>query len=219
VVAPIVLWGFALPVPFILVAVIGVGAVSAQRTGAAAANEALRAELVELAREDQRDREDVSEGLRSTDGAYAKRLMSNDAARTDRLKAIVARHGWPTVALVGRDGVKAAWLLLQHSEDWSWQKSMLPAVEAAADAGEIHKSDLAVLTDRVLVRSGRPQRYGNSFSLVGGRLVADPIEDEARVDERRAAVGLPAMAEYARELSEMYKMPVEWPRRTRGPSR
>ena len=90
---------------------------------------------------------------------------------------------------------------------------MLPVVERAAEAGDVPKSEVALLTDRVLVRSGRSQRYGSSFSIVSGRLVADPIEDEANVDARRATVGLPSMAEYAKLLLELNGMPVEWPRK------
>jgi len=170
-------------------------------------------ELLELARDDQADREGFSEAIKANDPEYAKRLTERDAARTLRLKAIVASQGWPTATLVGRDGVNAAWLLLQHSADSAWQKTMLPVLEQAAVAGEIGRGDVALLTDRVLVRSGQAQRYGSSFSVVDGRLVADPIDDESKVDARRAEVGLPPMAEYARLLADMYKMPVEWPRK------
>ena len=193
----------------VLVAWIG----AAQPATPPAANPSMRLRLLELAREDQADREGFSEAIKTNDGDYVKHLSERDAARTLALKAIVAESGWPTRALIGRDGVEAAWLLLQHTEDAAWQKSMLPVVGRAAAAGEIRRSDVAMLTDRVLVRSGQPQRYGSSFSIVDGRLVADPIQDEETVDGRRAEVGLPPMAEYARMLAEDYKMPVEWPRK------
>lgn len=170
-------------------------------------SDALRQELVQLVREDQADRE----GLDVNDVAAIKRMNEHDAARTARLKAIVAEHGWPTVALVGKDGVNAAWLLLQHTDDWAWQASLLPAVERAAAAGEVRKQDLATLSDRVLVRAGKRQRYGCSFHLADGKMVADPIEDLEHLDARRAAVGLPPMAEYVKVLAEGYEMPVEWP--------
>jgi hypothetical protein len=185
----------------------------AQTTVAPVVNHALRLELLELAREDQADRQGLSEAIKTNDREHARRLTEKDGARTLRLKAIVADAGWPAATLVGRDGVEAAWLLLQHSEDSTWQKTMLPVVDQAAAAGEIRRGDVALLTDRVLVRSGQPQRYGSSFSVVDGRLVADPIDDEDTVDSRRAAVGLPPMAEYARDLADMYTMPVEWPRK------
>ena len=172
---------------------------------------ALGEELVRLAREDQADRDSISDALKANDAAYVKRMNEHDAARTARLKAIVAEHGWPSVALVGKEGVNAAWLLLQHTDDVAWQASLLPAVERAAEAGEVRKEDVATLTDRVLVRSGKPQRYGCSFSLKDGKIVADPIEDIAHLDARRAAVGLPPMAEYVRKLAEVYEFPVVWP--------
>lgn len=174
---------------------------------------ALAEELQRLGREDQADRDRFSDALKANDAASIKRLNDGDAARTSRLKAIVAEHGWPSVALVGKEGVSAAFLLLQHTDDWAWQASLLPAVERAAAAGEVSKGEVATLVDRVLVRSGKPQRYGCSFSLHEGKMVADPIEDAAHVDERRAAMGLPPMAEYARVLADVYEMPVEWPPR------
>jgi len=175
------------------------------------ASETLRQELVRLVREDQTDRDAVSDALKTNDPAPMKRMNEHDAARTARLKEIVAEHGWPTVALVGKEGVNAAWLLLQHTDDVAWQASLLPAVERAAEAGEVRKQDLATLTDRVLVRSGKPQRYGCSFSLKDGKMVADPIEDVAHVDGRRATMGLPPMTEYVRVLADVYQLPVVWP--------
>jgi hypothetical protein len=203
----------AAPTSLVLVVNLAVSFGLVQTTVAPVVNHALRQELLDLAREDQADRQGFSDAIKTHDPEYAKRLTANDAARTMRLKAIVADVGWPAATLVGRDGAEAVWLLLQHSEDSTWQKTMLPVVERAAAAGEIRRGDVALLTDRVLVRSGQPQRYGSSFSVVDGRLVADPIDDEDTVDSRRAQVGLPPMAEYARDLADMYKMPVEWPRK------
>ena len=174
---------------------------------------ALHAELVRLAREDQAAREGFSAAAVSGDAEYGRRLRAGDLTRTERLKQIVAARGWPTVALVGREGVDAAWLLVQHSPDSAWQRQLLPVLERAAHAGDISRANVALLTGKVLVQSGQPQRYGSSFSIIDGRLVAYPIEDEVNVDARRAAAGLPPMAEYARTLSELHRLPVEWPRR------
>jgi hypothetical protein len=176
---------------------------------------ALRAELVQLGRADQAAREGLADAIKSNNVAFRDRLIEADAARTKRLKEIVAAYGWPTVSMIGRDGVDAAWLIVQHSPDFSWQEELLPRLEAISEAGEIPLADVAMLTDRVLVHAGRPQRYGSSFSVVNGHLVADAIEDESNVDSRRAAVGLPSMAAYALLLADLYKMPVEWPRQAK----
>jgi hypothetical protein len=63
--------------------------------------------------------------------------------------------------------------------------------------------DLALITDRVRVRQGLPQLYGSQFNGVDGRWIADPIEDVERLDERRASMGLPPMADYVRMIAEM----------------
>jgi hypothetical protein len=171
----------------------------------------LRAELVRLGAEDQEGREDIGALVTRNDTALLFRFMRADSARTRRLKEIIASHGWLTPGLVGKDGVEAAWLILQHSPDNAWQEQMLPVLERAAAAGEMSRTEVTLLTDRVLVHRGKPQRYGNSFSFKDGRLVADPIEDIGGLDARRAALGLPTMREYVRQLGEMYKTPVEWP--------
>jgi hypothetical protein len=69
----------------------------------------------------------------------------------------------------------------------------------------------ALLTDRVLVHRGEPQRYGSQFDIVDGRLVPAPIADLPGLDARRASVGLPPMTEYVRMLSGQMKLPVSWP--------
>lgn len=142
---------------------------------------------------------------------YTRRLMAGDSARTQRLREIVRAHGWPGRSLVGKDGAQAAWLILQHTAATDFQQALLPTLWAAADQGEVAKSDVALLTDRVLVHTGHPQLYASQFSSRDGHLVPDSIEDLPGLEGRRAAVGLPTMSEYVRMLGELYGLPVAWP--------
>jgi hypothetical protein len=189
-------------------------AVAARAAPAAPAAPALREELLAMERVDQEARVGFGPASAAGDTAFARiarRMMEVDSAHTVRLRAIVAGHGWPGPSLVGADGAEAAWLLLQHSPSLELQRAVLPQLWAAARRGEVRAVDAAMLTDRVLRRSGRPQCYGNAFSLVNGRLVQDTLEDPAHLDARRAALGLPPMAEYVRVLGEGSRLPVEWP--------
>jgi uncharacterized protein DUF6624 len=175
---------------------------------------ALRAELVQLGVEDQAVRDGFGPALARNDTAYAIRVLTGDSARTKRLREIVAAHGWPTPQLVGKDGVNAAWLILQHTPDTAFRRRLLPQLDSAAARGDLPARDMATMMDRILIESGKPQRYGTQFLIVAGRFVAPPLEDTLHVDERRAAVGLPPMAEYVFLLKDMYKLPVDWqPRR------
>jgi hypothetical protein len=177
----------------------------------APADTALRAELLRMRTEDQEGRERIAQAATTGDTAFVKALMARDSALTRRLQAIVERHGWPTRALVGPEGVGAAWLVLQHSPDHDWQRRMLPRIWEGARAGDLRPAEAAMLEDRIRVNSGEPQRYGNSFEVVDGELRPHPIEDLAGLDARRRDVGLPPMTDYVRVLAEVYRLPVAWP--------
>ncbi|HEX5004243.1 MAG TPA: DUF6624 domain-containing protein, partial [Gemmatimonadales bacterium] len=106
------------------------------------------------------------------------------------------------------DGVAAAALLVQHADaDPAFQATVLPMLEAAFRAGTVTGQELAMLTDRVAKAQGRPQRYGTQTTVIDGRVIFDPIEDSGQVDARRAAMGLPPLAEYKRVLDSAYARP------------
>ena len=157
----------------------------------------IRTELLEMRRLDQavRTGEDLPE-LRAMGG-----MMEVDAIHTARMREIVAEYGWPTASKVGEDGASSAWLLVQHADaDPSFQRECLELMKAAAP-GEVSAVDVAYLTDRVLVNEGKKQIYGTQFWTVDGQNVPRPIEDEAGVEERRAALGMISMKEYTARMS------------------
>ena len=118
---------------------------------------------------------------------------------------IIASHGWPGSTLVGEDGAKAAWLLVQHADhDVPLQERCLALLRDAVAEGEASSADLAYLTDRVCVNRGREQIYGTQFHGEGSEYRPRPIADPATLDERRAAVGLDPFAAYEMRLREMF---------------
>jgi hypothetical protein len=163
---------------------------------------ALRAELLRMRDEDQAPRR---EDPRLQDPEAAKRAADANAKHVARLREIVRERGWPGRGVAGVDGASAAWLVVQHS-DLTFQKEVLPLLQAAAKTGEASPVDVALLTDRVLVREGKKQIYGTQGEfLEDGTVGLAPIEDEANVDARRKEVGLGPIAEYLRDLQEMYR--------------
>ncbi len=120
-----------------------------------------------------------------------------DRRNTKRMKEIVDKHGWLTPWMVGRDGARAAWLLVQHADhDLAFQREMLAMMECHNIDEQVHPADLAYLTDRVRVNEGKPQVYGTQFHVVDGKLTSRPIEDEENVDKRRKSAGLSPLKEY-----------------------
>lgn len=164
---------------------------------------ALRQELLRRSEKDQKARVEVPADPAKITRALVKRIQSVDKANTAWLKRVVQQYGWPGESLVGKDGASAAWLLVQHADlDPDFQKQCLKLMGKAVQAGEASGQDYAYLTDRVRTKEGQPQVYGTQLKFADGKYVPLPIEDEANVDKRRAAVGLPPLAEYLKAAAQ-----------------
>ncbi len=157
---------------------------------------ALRQDLIARSASDQKARQAyIIAGMR--DEAASKAVQAVDADNLSWLKAQVAAHGFPTTEQVGEVGVMNAFLLVQHADtDHAFQAMVLKQMQAQP-AGGIPKSDIAMLTDRVLRAQGRPQRYGSQFGQKkDGSWVLQPTEDLDHLERRRAAMDLMPMADY-----------------------
>lgn len=154
----------------------------------------LRGELLRMKDADQAVRD-----LPLTTEGEERVLSAVDAVHTARLKAIVAAHGWPTVAQVGQDGADAAWLLAQHADkDPAFQRSVAEAMEPLVATGQVKASSYAYLWDR----THDPQRYGTQGRCADpGRWEPRAVEAPGTLDERRARMGLAPMAEYQAMVS------------------
>lgn len=185
--------------------------------GEAVANPALRDELLAMKDEDQHYRRMIMAGVApgerpNPDPELLRRMRQADSANLERLVAIIEQHGWPGTSMVGRDASVAAFLILQHADPVT-QDRYLPLLRQAVEQRELYPGLLATLEDRVRVHHGQPQLYGTQLreNRETGRMELFTIEDEARVDERRAAVGLPPLAEYLRMMGIAYTPPAPAP--------
>ena len=155
-------------------------------------NEELRTELLARADRDQTARKSLPPAQRAQRWEHA--IAPVDRANTARMREIVAEYGWPGYALAGTDGAHAAWLLVQHAPP-EFQEECLPLLEDAVARGDAAPRDLAYLTDRVLMHRCEPQVYGTQYQVIDGRLSLWAVRDPGRLDQRRAALGLPPEAE------------------------
>lgn len=130
--------------------------------------------------------------------ALLKKMNQVDLENTTRVAQILDTHGWLGNQEVGAQGNQAIFLVIQHA-DINIQEKYLPMMREAQKAGKARGADLALLEDRVLMRNGKKQIYGSQLSTDSqtNKTYFFPIEDVEHVDERRAAVGLQPIAEYA----------------------
>jgi hypothetical protein len=163
----------------------------------------LSTELKEMITRDQEARRAWISGPDAANAASERATVASiDAANLPRLKSIIAEFGFPTLAMVGREGVNAAWLLTQHADDDpAFQKHVLTLINASAK-GDVRPYDIAMLSDRIRIHEGKPQRFGSNFDLK--TMQPTPIEDPEHVNERRARVHLMPMSDYRCEIQAMY---------------
>lgn len=195
-------WLFALSVGPYLVA----AAASAPEAPASTPQDpVLRAELLRRLRADQDIRGRWIKDMQNHQ--IIAQMAKIDQENTARMKEIVHLCGWPGRALVGKQAEEAAFLLVQHADaSPSFQQQCLPLIQKAASKGEIPREYAALLMDRVLVHEGKKQLYGTQFiQNAAGEWVPQPIEDEPHVDARRKRMGMPPLAEYAKELRRIYQ--------------
>jgi hypothetical protein len=153
----------------------------------------LRRELLSLADADQYFRRTWAE----LDVDARQEAMATEHARAARLAEIVDERGWPGAPMVGDDGTRAAWLIVQHADhDVDFQERALDLLAAAVERGEAPRSIAAFLADRVCVNRGRPQIYGTQFFGHGATYGPRPIREPETLEARRSAAGLEPFAAY-----------------------
>lgn len=166
---------------------------------------ALHKELTLRANADQKARSTFA-AAGPGDKKAVEAMLTTDADNLAWLKATIHEHGFPTMAEIGEDGMSNAWLLVQHADaDPVFQAAVLATLEARPESSGIRKSEIAMLTDRVLTGQGKPQRYATQFERTAqGEFVPMATEDLAGVDQRRAAMGLMPLSVYQCVLRVSY---------------
>lgn len=168
----------------------------------------LRTQLLKMADADRKARgAAMRDGFKSPDLLLAVGRV--DALNQVPLMHIVAAHGFPTLAEVGKDGVDAAFLLVLHAEGApnGFQSTVLAQLQARRDLGGVDAEQLAELADGLLLSAQGPQRYGTQFAMLGSNVPQPlPIKDPANVEKRRAAIGLPPLADYACLMDVVYRL-------------
>lgn len=166
--------------------------------------QSVRAELLAMATEDLRVREELASSGALFEG-YHPCMREIHERNAERLGAILAAHGWPGRSFVGEDAAESAWLILQHAiGNPSLQRRSLTLLKEAAAINDVSPIHVAMLEDRVRSNEGIGQRYGTQFDWdEHGRISPLQIEDEPNVDKRRAEIGLRPLAQEVRRMRQL----------------
>jgi len=172
-----------------------------------APNKKLKEELIKMANK-QRELLLQVVDKDQTKQSDQKKLDKTYDENMAKLCQLIKTNGWPTTATVDREGVLAAFHLLKNAGTYELQRDLLPVIIAAIKKDPTQKLEFAGLYDRLRVSAGMKQLFGTQAVSIGGFLVLYPIEDEARLDARRAEYGLAPMDQYTNVLEGTYRKPL-----------
>lgn len=114
-------------------------------------------------------------------------MMTADSSDMRRIRTIIRRYGYPGKTLVGTPTNEAAFYVIQHSNNIP---QYLPLIKQAADKGELPFRLYAMMLDRQLMYTGKPQLYGTQGCGYNGQPpFIWPVEDPVHVNERRKKAG------------------------------
>lgn len=113
------------------------------------------------------------------------------------LERVIDAIGWPGRAKLGDDGAGAAFMIVQHAISRpDLQRRCLDLMLGAIADNQANALDAAYLADRIASFEGREQTFATQFDWDdNGQLSPRPVRDPETLDERRASVGLPPIAE------------------------
>lgn len=152
-------------------------------------DQGLRKQIGDVEKEFGRDSDEMD--------AHWKKMAKTDSTNLIKVQKIIDEHGWLGKDIIGKKGNMTLFLVIQHSPI-EIQKKYLPIMKEAVKKGNANPSSLALLEDRVALRTGNKQIYGSQIgrNKETGEFYVKPIEDPENVDKRRESVNLNPLSDY-----------------------
>ena len=128
---------------------------------------------------------------------YALKMEETDSTNLAAVSRILDTYGWPSG--LSDEANKAIFHVIDHS-DLKTMNKYIGLFRDAVEKGYMSMNDLVTMEDRMLMNSGKPQKYGTqAYSLVeDGKTVIYiwPVEDPDKLDALRKSVGLIPIEDY-----------------------
>lgn len=136
---------------------------------------------------------------------YWSLIERQDSINEIEVLSILDKNGWLGIDVVGQNGNKALWLVIQHSS-LEIQEKYLPLLRESVYDNKSDGSHLALLEDRILMRKGKPQIYGSQITIdkETGEKKIYLVKDPKFVNKRRRKVGLAPIETYLKTYN------IEW---------
>ena len=126
-----------------------------------------------------------------------KTIRKNDSINLKKARGILDRIGWPGMDVIGKQGSKALFLVIQHA-DLNTEERYLPMLKEAVKRKKASPDNLALLEDRIAIYKGKSQIYGSQIGRNDKtkEFYLLPVIDPINLDKRRSDIGLEPIANY-----------------------
>ena len=177
--------------------------------------DSLRLVLEEIHDTDQGIRERMHQQDSFSSQLFGEMLLI-DSTNHRQVVGLLDEYGWLPASKIGSKASEALFYVLQHGDDET-MAAYLPILKQQVAVGEANAEQAAMMEDRVLMSSGKRQKYGTQ---VRNRIDPDspdvyyvwPVEDPSFVDARRQAVGFKlTVQENADRLEAIYDTTLQLP--------
>jgi len=173
------------------------------------------AELCKIGNDDQEIRFKLMAAMQNNSSdleVIREEMILTDARNQTYVFNLLDIRGW--LENLSDCANRAIFFVIQHASQ-SFQEKYFHLVKEKAEQGVVQKSDAAMLEDRILMRSGKKQKYGTQtvpHKTKDGDDVTCiwPVEDAEKLDELRASVGLPPMSLYLQLVESQLNRKIIW---------
>lgn len=116
---------------------------------------ALSNKLIQMATLDQKIMQTPSKHIKMASKSHMALIDSIAKVSYREAKTIFETYGFPGFDLVGEEGSKSFWLIVQHCDNWpDFQEQVLKEMETHVKNKNAHSTYYAYLVDRIKIRSG-----------------------------------------------------------------
>ena len=172
-------------------------------------------ELCKIGNEDQQIRFKLIEAMQKSSPDFENiraEMLTIDTRNQTYVSNLLDNKGWPEK--LSDCANKAKYHVINHAPHF-FQEKYFALVKEKAEQGIVQKSDAVTLEDRVLMRSRKKQKCGtqtiNQKTNDGVDVVyVWPVEDNEKIDELRASVGLPPMSLYLQLVENQLNRKIIW---------
>ena len=124
----------------------------------------------------------------------------------NKVISIIEKCGMPTLKEINEQQMTTIWLVFQHTHH-NIRKEYFPLLLKSAKNGDLKMSHIALMLDRILMKEGKPQKYGSQVQAgCDSEWELYNLEKPEMVNQRRSEMGLGPLEDYLKEYGIVFNV-------------